>query len=113
MSCRLTAPFSGRPLTLQHAGAQDLFEHNVSSPAAKHFIDPGPLQRFVRRHVDPRALFMALSRSTETMLQLHRHGKAVSANELSLTLTRPGQSMWHTQAMQNLQVGRHGAGLTA
>ena len=50
--CRLTAPFSGRPLTLQHAGAQDLFEHDVSSPAAKHFIDPGPLQRFVRRHVD-------------------------------------------------------------
>ena len=47
---RLTAPFSGRPLTLQHAGAQDLFEHSVSSPAAKHFIDPGPLQRFVRRH---------------------------------------------------------------
>ena len=47
---RLTAPFSGRPQTLQHAGAQDLFEHNASSPAAKHFIDPGPLQRFVRRH---------------------------------------------------------------
>ena len=49
ISCRLTAPFSGRPQTLQHAGAQDLFEHNLSSPAAKHFINPGPLQRFVRR----------------------------------------------------------------
>ena len=24
---RLTAPFSGRPLTHQHAGAQDLFKH--------------------------------------------------------------------------------------
>jgi hypothetical protein len=46
---RLTAPFSGRPPTLQHAGAQDLFEHNISSPAAKHLIPPGPLQRFVRR----------------------------------------------------------------
>ena len=46
---RLTAPFSGRPLTLQHAGAQDLFKHHISSPAARHFIQPGPLQRFVRR----------------------------------------------------------------
>jgi hypothetical protein len=49
--CRLTAPFSGRPGALQHAGAQDLFWHGLSSPAAKHFIDPGPLQRFVRRRI--------------------------------------------------------------
>jgi hypothetical protein len=47
--CRLTAPFSGRPPTLQHAGAQDLLGRGASSPAAKHFINPGPLQRFVRR----------------------------------------------------------------
>jgi hypothetical protein len=47
---RLTAPFSGRPLTTQHAGAHDLFKHSLSSPAAKHFIQPGPLQRFVRWH---------------------------------------------------------------
>lgn len=47
---RLMAPFSGRPLTAQHAGAHDLFVHNVSSPAAKHLIDPAPLQRLVRRH---------------------------------------------------------------
>ena len=46
---RLTAPFSGRPRALQHAGAHDLFEHNDSSPVAKHFINPGPLQRLVRR----------------------------------------------------------------
>jgi hypothetical protein len=51
---RLTAPFSGRPLRFQHAGAQDLFMHNLTSPAAKHFIDPGPLQRFVRRRVELR-----------------------------------------------------------
>ena len=35
-SCRLTAEFSGRGLTCQHAG--------------EHFMVSGPLQRFVRRH---------------------------------------------------------------
>ena len=52
---RLTAPFSGRPLTDRHAGAQDLFEHYASSPAARHFIYPGPLQRIVMRHLTPDA----------------------------------------------------------
>ena len=47
--CALTLPFSGRPLTHQHAGAQDLPGCGALSPAAKHFIDPGPLQRIVRR----------------------------------------------------------------
>jgi hypothetical protein len=56
-----TAPFSGRPLARQHAGAHDLFKHNISSPAAKHFIGPGPLQRFVRRH---RRYFALLSIGT-------------------------------------------------
>ena len=59
-SCRLTAPFSGRPQTLQHAGAQDLFKHSDSSPAAKHFIDPGPLQRFVRRQSTHETVNVAL-----------------------------------------------------
>jgi hypothetical protein len=47
MAWRLAAPFSGRPLTLQHAGAPDLFKDNAPLPAAKHFIGPGPLQRLL------------------------------------------------------------------
>jgi hypothetical protein len=38
-------------MTLQHAGAQDVFNHSISSPAAKHLIFPGSLQRFVRRRI--------------------------------------------------------------
>jgi hypothetical protein len=47
---RLTAEFSGRGLTCQHAGARRLPERRQLSPAAMHFMVHGPLQRFVRRH---------------------------------------------------------------
>jgi hypothetical protein len=43
--CRLTTKFSDRTLTVQHAGARDLFKHKTQSPAAEHFIAPGSLQR--------------------------------------------------------------------
>ena len=33
----LTVLFGGRPLTHQHAGANDLFVRNTSSRAARHF----------------------------------------------------------------------------
>ena len=46
---RLTAHISARTLTLQHAGAHDVIWHIASSPAARHFIDRGPLLRFARR----------------------------------------------------------------
>jgi hypothetical protein len=44
---RLTAEFSGRGLTCQHAGARRPPERRA--PAAEHFMVHGPLQRFVRR----------------------------------------------------------------
>jgi len=34
----------------KHAGAQWSLGRAAPSPAAEHFIDPGPLQRVVRRH---------------------------------------------------------------
>ena len=49
LSCCLTAEFRGRTRAIQHAGAQDLREHQAQLPAAKHFMRHGPLQRFVRR----------------------------------------------------------------
>jgi hypothetical protein len=48
---RLTAEFSGRGLTCQHAGARRSPERRHLSPAAKHFMFHGPLQRFVRRQL--------------------------------------------------------------
>src|SRR5262245_9615159 len=48
---RLTAEFSGRGLTCQHAGAAAPAASVMARPpAAEHFMRPGPLQRFVRRH---------------------------------------------------------------
>ena len=49
---RLTAEFSGRGLTCQHAGAPAPIGRRHLSPAAEHFMVHGPLQRFVRRRSD-------------------------------------------------------------
>ena len=38
--CRLTAPFSGRPQTLQHAGAHDLFKHPPPRPRPSTLSTP-------------------------------------------------------------------------
>jgi hypothetical protein len=42
-------PFSDRTPTVQHAGETDLCAHDVSTPAAEHFMCPGSLHGFVRR----------------------------------------------------------------
>jgi hypothetical protein len=48
---RLTAEFSGRTPALQHAGEGTVRPARHWPRAAKQFMGPGPLQRFVRRHV--------------------------------------------------------------
>ncbi len=49
INCRLTAEFSGRGLTCQHAARRRPTGRRHHSPAAEHFMVHGPLQRFVRR----------------------------------------------------------------